>query len=55
MMEGRLEVEWDLSNSIMCQIVNCTRSLSRVIIMSQGGKAKPVEQVNFLELNPYRR
>jgi len=54
MMNGKLEMEWDLSNSIMCRVVESARAISATIIASQGGKPKMQQPLDFTKMNPYR-
>lgn len=55
MAEGKQELGWDLSNSIMAAVVNSGAELQRVVIQSSSGKrAKPVKHLEFSKLNPFR-
>jgi len=54
MAEGKQELEWDLSNNIMCQILNSSTSMVQTMIMVAGGKKKQIKPVDFTKINPYR-
>lgn len=54
MAEGRQELEWDLSNNIMCQVLNSSTTLSQTMVVVAGGKRRQIKPVEFTKLNPYR-
>lgn len=54
MAEGRQEVEWDLANSVACQIANSSSQICRTILAAAGVKPKQTKPADFTKMNPFR-
>ena len=54
MARGKQEHDWDLSNSVMTQVLNSSKIICDQLVACQGGKPKRSVPVNFMDLNAYR-